>query len=180
MRNPLQEQLLKAGLVKKGQVAQVEREQARRRQGKAPAGPDPAQVDARRLQAEKAERDRALAAGRNAQARQAELRSHARQIVDSHRIAGAGDSPYRFVDTGVIREIGVDAAQRGQLARGALVVVRDGDGHALLPRAAADKVRARDAGLVVVDHGQADTGPAPGEDMDPYYRQFQVPDDLVW
>lgn len=179
MRNPLQEQLLKAGLVKKGQVAQVEREQARRRQGKTPAGPDPTRVDARRLQAEKAERDRALAAERNAQARQAELHAQARQIVAAHRVAGSGDSAYHFTDGGTIRSLAVDAAQRGQLARGALVIVRDGDGHALLPRAAADRVRERDAGLLVVDHGHGDTA-ADDPGMDEHYRRFQVPDDLVW
>ncbi|MBX3724619.1 MAG: DUF2058 domain-containing protein [Xanthomonadales bacterium] len=179
MRNPLQEQLLKAGLVKKGQVAQVEREQARRRQGKAPSAPDPAQVAARRLQAEKAERDRALAAERNAQARQAELRAQAGQIVATNRVAGNGDSAYHFADGGVIRSLTVDTAQRGQLARGALVIVRDGDGHALLPRAAADRVRERDAGLLVVDHGQADAS-ADEPEVDDHYRRFQVPDDLVW
>lgn len=180
MRNPLQEQLLKAGLVKKGQVAQVEREQARRRQGKTPAAPDPAQADARRRQAEKAERDRALAAERNAQARQAELRAQARQIVAAHRLAGNGDSAYHFADGGVIRSLAVDAAQRGQLARGTLVVVRDGDGHALLPRAAAERVRERDPALLVVDHGRADAAAPDDPDMDEHYRRFPVPDDLVW
>ena len=37
MRNPLQEQLLKAGLVKKSKVAEVAREQAKQRHGKPPA-----------------------------------------------------------------------------------------------------------------------------------------------
>src|SRR5690242_17460927 len=59
MRNPLQDQLLKAGLVKKGQVDQVAREQSKQRQGKAPTGPSREQVEAQRLQAERAERDRA-------------------------------------------------------------------------------------------------------------------------
>lgn len=180
MRNPLQEQLLKAGLVKKGQVAQVERDQARRRQGKAPAAPDPAQVDAQRLREEKVERDRALAAERNAQARQAELRAQARQIVATQRIAASGDSPYHFTDGGVIRALAVDTAQRGQLARGALVIVRDGEGHALLPRAAADKVRERAPDLLVVDHGQAAAAGPQDPAMDEYYRRFPVPDDLVW
>ena len=39
MRNPLQEQLLKAGLVKKGMLAEVAREQTRARLGKQPAKP---------------------------------------------------------------------------------------------------------------------------------------------
>lgn len=179
MRNPLQEQLLKAGLVKKGQVAQVEREQARRRQGRAPAAPDPDPVDAQRLRAEKAERDRALAAERNARARQAELLAQARQIIASHQVAGAGDSPYHFPDGAVIRSLAVDGAQRRQLARGALVIVRHGEGHALLPRAAADRLLERAPDLVVLDHGGAASPPA-DDDLDEHYRRFQVPDDLVW
>ncbi len=45
MRNPLQEQLLKAGLVKKDKVAKVVREQAKQRQGKAHAAPAEERVD---------------------------------------------------------------------------------------------------------------------------------------
>jgi uncharacterized protein YaiL (DUF2058 family) len=52
----------------------------------------------------------------------------------------------------------------------------------LLPRAASDKVRERDASMVVLDHGQdarTEPSPATSED-DAYYAKFQVPDDLVW
>src|SRR5690348_18005271 len=82
MRNPLQEQLLKAGLVNKAKAAQVVREQAKKHKGKGPAAPSAEQVEVERLQAEKAERDRALAAERNAQLRQNEAHAQVRQIVE--------------------------------------------------------------------------------------------------
>src|SRR5688572_13213417 len=69
MRNPLQEQLLKAGLVKKSKVAEVVREQTKQRHGKGAPGPNAEQAEAERARQEKVERDRALAAERNAQAR---------------------------------------------------------------------------------------------------------------
>lgn len=183
MRNPLQEQLLKAGLVKKGKLAEVVREQNRQRkgQGKAatPAAPDAvAGVDVDRLRAERAERDRVLAAERKAQAQARELQAQVRQIIGQNRIDGNGDSPYRFTDAGVILSLGVDARQRVQLAKGQLVIVRVEDGNALLPRAAADKVRERDASFIVVDHAHA--APTADDDMDEHYRQFEIPDDLVW
>ena len=53
MRNPLQEQLLKAGLVKKNQVAQTVREQAKKHKGKQPAAPSTEQLEAQRWQAGK-------------------------------------------------------------------------------------------------------------------------------
>lgn len=179
MKNPLQDQLLKAGLVKKSQVAQVAREQARQRQGKAPPPPSAQRLDAERARAERVERDRALAAERNAQAQQRELRAQARQIVDTQRVRGAGEIEYRFVDGDAIRAVQVDATQRAQLAAGALVIARLDDGYALLPRAAAEKVRARDASTIVVDHAATADAP-PASDDDAYYARFQVPDDLVW
>ena len=52
MRNPLQDQLLKAGLVKKSKAAQIVREQTRQRHGKSAPPTETPEVDARRLQAE--------------------------------------------------------------------------------------------------------------------------------
>ena len=62
------------------------------------------------------------------------------------------------------------------------VIARLGDRDVLLPRAAADKIRERDAGMIVLDHGQAvgTEAAATASEDDAYYAQFQVPDDLVW
>jgi hypothetical protein len=180
--NPLQEQLLKAGLVKKSKVAEVAREQIKARHGKAPPAPSEIQLEAERVRAEKAERDRALAAERKAQAHAAELRAQARQIIEDRKVPRSGDSEYRFTADGAIRTLLIDADLRKKLASGALVIARLDERYELLPRAAADKVRERDAGMIVLDHGQgADAEPsvATSED-DAYYAQFKVPDDLIW
>lgn len=180
MRNPLQDQLLKAGLVKKSQVAQVAREQARQRQGKAPPPPSGQQLDAERARAERVERDRALAAERNAQARAHEQRAQVRQIVEAHRVRPTGEIDYRFVDGDAIRSVLVDAALRAQLASGALVIARHDDGYVLLPRAAAQKVRERDASAIVLDHAAAAAAAPEASEDDEFYARFQVPDDLTW
>ncbi|GAB1596860.1 DUF2058 domain-containing protein [Lysobacter claricitrinus] len=181
-RNPLQDQLLKAGLVKKSQVDQAAREQARQRQGKAPPSPNTQQVEAERARAERVERDRALAAERNAQARAHEQRAQARQIIDTQRVLAKGDIDYRFADGDAIRSVLVDAASRAQLASGALVIARLDDGYALLPRTAAEKVNARDSSMIVLDHAAASASASatPASDDDAYYAQFEVPDDLIW
>jgi uncharacterized protein YaiL (DUF2058 family) len=179
MRNPLQDQLLKAGLVKKSQVAQVAREQAKQRHAKAPPPRNEQQLEAERARAERVERDRALAAERNAQAQAHEQRAQARQIIDTQRVRVSGEIEYRFVDGNVIRSLQVDAATRTQLASGALVIARLDDGHVLLPRTAAEKVRARDAGMIVLDHA-ATADALPATDDDAFYARFEVPDDLIW
>lgn len=181
--NALQEQLLKAGLAKKSQASAAAREQVKARQGKGESSSAQIQREAAEARAEKAERDRALAAERNAQARHGELKAQARQIIQAHAVPHAGESEYRFNDGGAIRTLLINETLRKALSAGALVVVALGEGYAVLPRAAAEKVRERTPEAIVVDHGEAgqsafaSTGNA--ED-DAYYAQFQIPDDLIW
>ena len=180
--NPLQEQLLKAGLVKKSKLAEVARAQHKARHAKGSAELSETQVQAERARAEKVERDRVLAAEQKAQARVAELRAQARQIIEDKKVQRMGESEYRFTLDGSIRTLLVNDDLRRKLSGGTLVIARLGDRFELLPRAAGDKVRERDPSLIVLDHGQsADTEPsvATSED-DAYYAQFKVPDDLVW
>lgn len=180
--NPLQEQLLKAGLVKKAKVAEVAREQTKARHGKGASRPSDIQRDAERARAEKTERDRALAADHKVKARGAELASQARQIIDDKKVPRAGELEYRFTVAGAIRTLLVNDELRKLLSSGALVIARIGDRCELLPRAAADKVRERDASMIVLDHGQLDGAEhaAATSADDAYYATFQVPDDLTW
>ncbi len=190
MRNPLQEQLLKAGLAQKGRLDEIAREQAKQRHARKPLPPPADRVDARQLQVERAERDRALSAARRDELRLRELQAQARQLVATHAVPADGEIAYAFEHAGAIRRVLVGSAQRAQLAKGALVVTTRDDGYALLPRAAADKVLARDASLVALDHGAAavsraddgtPTDAAREEDADAaHYARFVVPDDLVW
>lgn len=178
MRNPLQEQLLKAGLVKKGKLAEVAREQTRARHGKQPAKPTESQREAERVRQEKAERDRELAQSRNVEARQRELRAQARQLIKDGHVAARGERAYRFEADGAIRNLLVDDSQARELGSGALVIARLDPTYVLLPRAVAQRVRERDAASIVVDHGQA---PATGADAEGYEDpKYAVPDDLVW
>ena len=180
--NPLQEQLLKAGLVKKSKVAEAAREQNKARLAKGQSVPGEIQLEAERGRAEKVERDRALAAEHKAKARITELRAQARQIIQDRKVPRSGESEYRFSADGAIRTLLVNEDLRKKLSCGALVIARRDESYELLPRAAAEKVRERDAGLIVLDHGQdagSEPSPASSED-DAYYAQFQVPDDLVW
>ncbi len=110
--NALQEQLLKAGLAKKSQASAAAREQAKARQGKAESTSAEVQREAERARAEKVERDRALAAERNAQARQAEHKAQARQIITAHAVPHKGDDEYRFNDGAAIRTLLIDPKLR--------------------------------------------------------------------
>ncbi len=179
--NPLQEQLLKAGLVKKAKVIEVAHQQNKARYAKGSSTPGEMQLEVERVRAEKVERDRALAAERKAKARIIELRAQARQIIEDKKVPRSGDSEYRFTADDSIRTVLVNEDLRKKLSCGALVIVRIDERFELLPRAAVEKVRERDASMIVLDHGQtAGAEPAAASDDDAYYAQFKVPDDLVW
>ena len=180
MRNPLQEQLLKAGLAKKGKVDQIAREQAKQRQGKGASSPADEKIDAQRLRAEKAERDRAIAAERNAQAQAREIAAQVRQIIDANKVKREGEISYRFTDGEAMHSVLVNDALRTQLSKGVLVIVRSGENYELLPRAAAEKIRERDAAVIVLDHGKTAAGATAEEDDFYNQDQFKVPDDLTW
>lgn len=180
--NPLQEQLLKAGLVKKARVVEVAHAQNKARYAKGSSTPGEIELEAERVRAEKVERDRALAAERKARARTLELRAQARQIIEDRKVPRAGDSEYRFSVDDSIRSVLVNDDLRKKLSAGALVIVRIDERFELLPRAAVEKVRERDASMIVLDHGQgegAEPSATTSED-DAYYAQFKVPDDLAW
>ncbi|MEO7917251.1 MAG: DUF2058 domain-containing protein [Dokdonella sp.] len=180
--NPLQEQLLKAGLVKKSRVAEVAREQNKARHAKGPSEFDAIHVEAERVRAEKAERDRAIAAEQKSKSRISELRAQARQIIEDKRLPRSGEIEYRFTADGAIRTLLVTEELRKALSSGALVIARLDDRYEVVPRGAGDKVRERDSGMIVLDHKQ-DAGAAPApttSDDDEYYAQFKVPNDLAW
>lgn len=179
MRNSLQDQLLKAGLVDAKTLKDSNR--AKDKQKKR-AGRNAAELDAERRLAEqalreKAEADRALAQQQNAEARQREIAAQIAQLVRHyHQPRDGGDIPYNFADQGVIKKLYVSAHLRDQLIRGQLVIVRAAGGYELVPVACAERIRARDAGTIVVWNTPAAGQPA--ED-DPY-KDFPIPDDLMW
>lgn len=177
MRNPLQEQMLKAGLAKKSKIDQIAREQAKQRHSKSTAPANNDHADAERVRVEKIERDRALAAERNAQARLLEQRAQIRQIVEQTRLPIEGEIDYRFECDGAIRSLRVTEPVRRQLSKGTLAIARFDAAYAIIPRATVEKIEARDPSMIVLDHSRKSTVVEADDD---FYSQFKVPDDLIW
>lgn len=182
----LREQLLQAGLVSSKQTKQAEQQkrQQTRQQQKTQPRPQPAAPNAQQLalqqaQAAKIARDQELnrlrQEARERQARLAEIR----QIVEQNRIPRVDSEDYfNFVHKNKVHRIAVDAALRERIANGNVLIVRYGKFYApVLPEVAA-RVRERDADSVVDLNAQLSAASTPAED-DPY-KDFAVPDDLMW
>jgi uncharacterized protein YaiL (DUF2058 family) len=178
--NQLQAQLLKAGLVKTDQLrkaAQQKRDTARR----GPA-PDPAAEQLRQAQQQKAERDRTRNRQQQEQRERKALIAEVRQIIESNRIdRKGGEAAYQFVESGRIRKIYLHEAQRVQVVKGVLAVVRLGRNFELVLPAVADKIAERDPASVLVLNRPGEEAPpaGAGAEADPY-ADYPVPDDLMW
>ncbi|WP_372695769.1 DUF2058 domain-containing protein [Immundisolibacter sp.] len=176
MANSLQAQLLKAGLVSTEQVKRAQRQKrvdAKRGAAPKPAAPSPQQRERER----RAERERARNEELQAQRARKERTAQIRQMIKDQRLdRRGGESAYQFVDGRMIRKLPMHEAQRLQVVKGTLAVVRYGQGFELVPPATAHKIAERDPGCVVVLNTQADAAPA----ADDPYADFPVPDDLMW
>jgi len=177
----LRDQLLAAGLVTKKQVEQVEKTQAREQHkekkstGKAPPPKQP--TAAQRAQEEKAARDRELNRKKEEKAARRARAVAINQLVAQERIPRVeAEDPefYNFVDAGKIHRIAIVDDTREKIVRGDLVVVRFRGFYALIPKDAAEKVRAIDPNAVLEHRAE------PTSDPDDPYKDFVVPDDLKW
>ncbi len=175
--NPLQEQLLKAGLVDEKRLRKAKKAQHKRikQQGDGPARDAPAQA-ARRAMADKVQRDRELNRRTKEQAERKAIEAQIRQLIHQHRLAhGRDELGYHFEDRKRIRTVYVSEAIHRRLADGQLAIVRFAGRYEIVPAAVADKIRARDERCVILRHDPE--RPAEGDDP---YAEHPVPDDLMW
>jgi uncharacterized protein YaiL (DUF2058 family) len=178
----LREQLLAAGLVNKKQVEQADKAAAQtHHKQKKVAGkiPPPKQLSAaQKAQEEKAARDRELNRKKEEKAARRARAVAINQLVEQNRIPRVEDENpdfYNFVDSGKIHRIAVLGDTREKITSGDLVIARYRGFYALVPKEAAEKIRAIDGNAVL--ECKADSN-ALSED-DPY-KDFVVPDDLKW
>lgn len=177
----LREQLLQAGLVTEKQVQQVERQKNQKqyqapRDKKRPPQPTPQQLAAQKVAAEKAARDAELNRRKQEKADRKARFAQIRQLVEQHQVPRVeSEDFYNFVDGVKIRRVPVDAGLRERLVRGELAIVRNEGRYAFVPAAIAADIRSR-VERAVIHHNV----PATTVNHDDPYKDFVVPDDLVW
>lgn len=179
----LQDQLQKAGLVNEKKAKQVQKEQRKQKKVAHRTGENPDQElkqSAQAARAEKAERDRALNRKREEQLREKEIAAQIRQLITTHRqdklARGEDEVEYNFTDGKTIKKLRVTPRVQQQITLGQLVIVRLGDAYELVPKVVADKIAQRDEQAIVV----ANSKPADQDDEDDPYKDYVIPDDLMW
>lgn len=180
MNSSLRDQLLSLGLVSEKQAKKVsQQEQQKQFRNRARPSPNPTPKPApivSAAQAEKAARDLELNRRKQEKAQRKARLAEIQLIVEQNRLPRLETEDfYSFIDGKAIRRMSVDAPRREQLTRGELAIVRYRGHYAVVPTAIAERIRERDERMVI-PHMRAET-PAPVDDA---YKDFVVPDDLMW
>jgi uncharacterized protein len=180
----LRDQLLQAGLVNEQQVKEAERQaqrkqyQGQKQQPRAQRnGPTPQEIAAKKQADAKAARDQELNRKQLEKAQRKAVYAQIRELVSQNRIVRPDvEETYNFIDGGKIRRIRADAALRERITRGEVVLVRCEGRYELVLPAIAEKIRERDARAVVAPSETTTTADV----VDDAYKDFVVPDDLMW
>ncbi|MBE8717280.1 DUF2058 domain-containing protein [Cellvibrio polysaccharolyticus] len=176
----LQDQLLKAGLIDKKQAKQVNKEKRKqdnvaRRSADGPV--DEVKVQAELTRQQKVERDRELNRKRDEELQQKAVAAQIRQLIENHRQPkGDGEQEFHFTDSKFIKKIRVSGLVLQQINRGQLVVARLGDNYELVPKVVADKIAQRDEKAIIPLAKPVETS----VDEDDPYKDYVIPDDLMW
>lgn len=100
-----------------------------------------------------------------------------RRFLREHRLnAGQGEIPFYFQEGSVIRKIWVTLDQRQQLMQGKLVIVPRNERYYVLDDANSEQLRMLDPKVTIIS---VEGGIHTDED-DLAYRDFPVPEDLIW
>jgi uncharacterized protein YaiL (DUF2058 family) len=182
MSMTLREQLLAAGLGNKKQARQadLQHKQQQHQQAKNKVLREEQEKRAAELrakaQAEKAARDAELNRKRQENQDRKERWAQIKQLIEQHKLPKPDSEEYfNFIDRGKVRRITADSALRERLVAGTIVIARCEGKYDLVTPEIAERIRERDERAVVKLNAE-DSQPA----ADDPYKDFVVPDDLVW
>lgn len=182
MAGSLKDQLLNAGLADAAKAKALDKEKRKAAKVARRSGvtlENEAREAARQALAEKAEKDRALNQAMNEKALRKAINAQIRQLVEMHRVdRSRGEVAFNFTDGKVIKKLYVNALQQKQLASGLLAIVKQGDQYEVLPAPIADKIAQRDPARVI-DCRESDAAALTEEEQE-WYKDYEIPDDLMW
>ncbi|QFU74336.1 DUF2058 domain-containing protein [Halioglobus maricola] len=182
MAGSLQDQLLKAGLTdakKAKQMAKDKRKQAKVAKSSGIEVVDENKQAARQAIEDKAQRDRELNQVLNDKARRKAINAQIKQLIESSKLEkGRGEIGYNFTDGNKVKKIYVAALEQKQLTAGVLAIAKQGDQYEIVPRPVADKIAERDPARVIFSTEEA--GAELTEEEKDWYKDYEVPDDLMW
>ena len=187
MSMSLRDQLLAAGLGTKKQAKQAAPPKKAPSRHQPPPPPTPEQVAANKALAAKNARDKELNRREQEKAAAKARRAEVKQLIEQNRLPKVDSEEYfNFTDGTRLARLAVTPQLREQLMKGAIAIVRYEGHYALVPEAVVGRIRERDEYAVVTHEGAAPAASAAtpataaSPDAEDPYKDFVVPDDLMW
>ncbi|OTG67736.1 hypothetical protein B9T25_07000 [Acinetobacter sp. ANC 4470] len=177
VKNALQAQLLKAGLVDNKKAKKLSKQAVHeQRTGQS----DEAELKAKIAQdkQEKLEKDQALDLEKKRLLQGKELKAAIIQMINQHKIRDIdGEVSYQFIDESKVKKIYLNQQIYNALVSGSLVVAKESDSYAVLPKALADRINDKMEGFIIVNNSEKNEQTTDEEDP---YAAYIIPDDLMW
>jgi uncharacterized protein YaiL (DUF2058 family) len=182
MAGSLQDQLLRAGLTDPKQAKKLAREQRKkanqaRRSGD--GGLDEAKQAATEARQAKLQRDRELNDALNSKAQRKAINAQIKQLIETSKLQkGKGEIAFSFPDGKKVKQLYVTALQQQQLAAGVLAIVKQGDQYEIVPGPVAAKIAERDETRIIQREDNEATSLT--QEQQDWYKDYEIPDDLMW
>ena len=177
VKNALQAQLLKAGLVDNKKAKKLSKQAVHeQRTGQS----DEAELKAKiaQDQQEKLEKDQALDLDKKRLLQGKELKAAIVQMINQHKIRDIdGEVSYQFIDESKVKKIYLNQQIYNALVSGSLVVAKESDSYAILPKALADRINDKMEGFIIVNNSEKNEQITDEEDP---YAAYVIRDDLMW
>jgi uncharacterized protein YaiL (DUF2058 family) len=181
MSMSLRDQLIAAGLGTKKQAKEATQAKRPPSRHQPPPPLSPQQIAVNKELAAKNARDKELNRRQQEKAAAKARRAEIKQLIEQHRLPPVeSEEHFNFTDGNRLARLPVTSTLREQVINGSVVIVRYEGHYALVPKDVAARIRERDEHCVVTTGTESSTSaPAKPAEDDPY-KDFVVPDDLVW
>jgi uncharacterized protein YaiL (DUF2058 family) len=177
VKNALQAQLLKAGLVDNKKAKKLSKQAVHeQRTGQS----DEAELKAKIAQAhqEKLAKDQALDLEKKRLLQGKELKAAIVQMINQHKIKEIdGEVAYQFIDDNKVKKIYLNQQIYNALVSGSLIIAKEAESYAVLPKALAERINDKMEGFIIVNNSEQNEQTT---DEDDPYAAYVIPDDLMW
>ena len=177
VKNALQAQLLKAGLVDNKKAKKLSK-QAVHEQRTGQSNEAELKAKIAQDQQEKLARDQALDLEKKRLLQGKELKAAIVQMINQHKIKDTdGEVAYQFIDDNKVKKIYLNQQIYNALVAGSLIIAKETEGYAILPKALAERINQKMEGFIIVNNSEKNEQTT---DEDDPYAAYVIPDDLMW
>lgn len=177
VKNALAAQLLKAGLVDNKKAKKLSKQaQHEQRTGQNNDAEMKAKIEQDKQ--EKLAKDQALNQEKQRVLDEKALVAAISQMIAQHKIKDTdGEISYQFIDASKIKKVYINQQIYNALVSGSLVIAKENNSYAFLPKALAERINEKMTGFIIVNN--TENNQATTDEEDPY-AAYVIPDDLMW